>query len=383
LKKIISYAVIFFLFTSFNLIDVSNGTEKITQNIFNLKSCENDYFSYTFIDDNLFFDVKIREKNGNWENENISAYIESVLEFNVRIITNRGYPILVAGLKLPVTDNGTMFDYIENSEQCSKKTFESILTDEDISFLWTLVLFPVDITCTFEARIKNIGVGVVSGFGLGFVDNETIHIVNDSINVSGKPSPIPKKPNAPNGQKYGFINVNYTYNASTIDPYNDSLYYRFNWGDGIISDWIGPFPSGKIVHTNHSWNKKGKYNVRVQAKNNNEYISSWSDSLLVDISKKVEIKKPIAGLYLGNSKIINLPVVLIIGKIDVDVETPGIDQVEFVEFFINDELKNTISNEPYSWLWSDIMGGKYMIKVVAYDNYGNFAIDSKEVWKFL
>ena len=59
----------------------------------------------------------------------------------------------------------------------------------------------------------------------------------------------------------------------------------------------------------------------------------------------------------------------------------GLDRVEF---YVDDELKTTDYNEPYSWNWDEQeLFLLYTIKVIAYDTAGNSAIDEIGVWKFL
>jgi len=76
---------------------------------------------------------------------------------------------------------------------------------------------------------------------------------------------------------------------------------------------------------------------------------------------------------------------LIIGKIEVEADAPdclfGMDRVEF---YVDDVLQTTDYTEPYSWTWDELeLLFFYTIKVVAYDNAGNSAVDDIGVWKFL
>lgn len=45
-------------------------------------------------------------------------------------------------------------------------------------------------------------------------------------------------------------------------------------------------------------------------------------------------------------------------------------------------LKGTDAESPYEWIWDERTFGTHEIKVVAYDNEGNTAVDSQEVWIF-
>jgi len=57
----------------------------------------------------------------------------------------------------------------------------------------------------------------------------------------------------------------YTYSMNATDPECDSLFYWFEWGDGTITSWQGPYESGKTCNTSIHWNKKGTYTINAKA----------------------------------------------------------------------------------------------------------------------
>jgi hypothetical protein len=95
----------------------------------------------------------------------------------------------------------------------------------------------------------------------------------------------PNTPQRPTGSASGKIHVQYTYNATTTDPDNDQVYYKWSWGDGNISDWLGPFTSGEIASAQHTWNTKGSYEIKVKAKDIQGFESNWSEPLLIKMPK--------------------------------------------------------------------------------------------------
>ncbi|KYK24510.1 hypothetical protein AYK24_05995 [Thermoplasmatales archaeon SG8-52-4] len=99
---------------------------------------------------------------------------------------------------------------------------------------------------------------------------------------SGTPPNKPEKPDGPSSGKPG---IKYSYCTVTTDPEGDDVYYWFDWGDGKNSGWIGPFPSGQIVCENHTWSKKGTYEIKVKAKNTIGLQSKWSDPLSVSMPR--------------------------------------------------------------------------------------------------
>lgn len=331
----------------------------------------------SFQQNNITLDLKIREQNGQWEDESLTAFIDSIVEFQLKITTNRGYPLsLSAAISLPKTDDGALFDYIENSETSTKKTTIFNGTDEDVIFLWLPLLLPSTITVTFKARLVNIGENQeILGIGVGIISDSEVDYRNETVNITSQPTPIPYKPSTPQGPTNGFTDEPYNYTSFTTDPYNLSLYYRFNWGDGSSSDWIGPYPSGEQVTLAHQWENSGSYSVRVQAKNDEDFTSDWSSSLRVSILDKVELVKPERGVYIGNGKLFNLPVTLIIGSINVQVETPGFQNQPTVEFYVNDELQFSETQTPYNWLWDEPYFGSYELRIVVSNSEG----DSEEI----
>ncbi|MCD6147629.1 MAG: PKD domain-containing protein [Thermoplasmata archaeon] len=95
----------------------------------------------------------------------------------------------------------------------------------------------------------------------------------------------PDKPDTPQGQKIGFTDHNYTYSSSTTDKDDDQVYYMFDWGDGSVSDWLGPYNPGDKVKVSHSWEKNGTYSIMVKAKDIHYSESNWSDPLAVSMPK--------------------------------------------------------------------------------------------------
>jgi hypothetical protein len=91
----------------------------------------------------------------------------------------------------------------------------------------------------------------------------------------------PEKPSKPSGIASGHIGLSYNYTAYTTDSDNDTLYYKWSFGDGTFSTWLGPFSSGEQVITIHNWTKWGNYEVKVKARDEHRSESDWSDPLPV------------------------------------------------------------------------------------------------------
>lgn len=89
-------------------------------------------------------------------------------------------------------------------------------------------------------------------------------------------------PNKPSGETIILPGIDYNYTSSTIDPDGDSIWYKWDWGDGSYSDWLGPYGSGEEVSTKASWSK-GTYEIRVKAKDSRNPETDWSEPLTVNV----------------------------------------------------------------------------------------------------
>jgi len=102
--------------------------------------------------------------------------------------------------------------------------------------------------------------------------------------IKGHNNP-PNEPDIPSGPMEGYINIEYTYLTIALDPDGDQLFYQWDWGDGNISEWLGPY-SQEIPCTNsYKWIYPGEYEIKTRAKDNHNCIGNWSDTLLINISE--------------------------------------------------------------------------------------------------
>ncbi len=111
----------------------------------------------------------------------------------------------------------------------------------------------------------------------------------------------PEKPSKPSGNINGRSGKKYTYQSSSEDIDGDLLYYQWSWGNENQEDWSGPYESGETVDASHTWGKEGLYYVMVRARDENGFISPWSDPLPITMPKTKSIS---IGTYL--SKIISV-----------------------------------------------------------------------------
>ena len=101
----------------------------------------------------------------------------------------------------------------------------------------------------------------------------------------------PNKPSKPSGITSGINGVEYSYTSTTTDPDGNQVFYKWDWGDGSYSDWLGPYNSGEEVSASHVWGR-GSYDIKVKAKDEHEAESDWSDPLPVTMPKNKAINTP-------------------------------------------------------------------------------------------
>lgn len=67
----------------------------------------------------------------------------------------------------------------------------------------------------------------------------------------------------------------------TDDPDGDDVSYYIDWGDGTITDWVGPVQSGEEVCVSHTWTESGAYLLRAKAKDHpHEAESDWLEQFI-------------------------------------------------------------------------------------------------------
>jgi hypothetical protein len=95
------------------------------------------------------------------------------------------------------------------------------------------------------------------------------------------PNEPPNAPEKPSGRTQGKPGMTYLYTTRSTDPEGQQLWYEWDWGDGNMSAWIGPFSSGDNTTVTHTWTKQGTYLVRVKCHDTMNEESNWSEPLSV------------------------------------------------------------------------------------------------------
>jgi hypothetical protein len=142
----------------------------------------------------------------------------------------------------------------------------------------------------FEENIREIGrashyskeyyINQINENGMRWTYYQTNLFGDPELKIKNYNNP-PRKPFKPSGESSGKTGDEYIYKTSTSDPDGDQIWYKWDWGDGSDSEWIGPYDGGVTISTQYSWDEQGDYVIKVKAKDSYGDESPWSDPLTV------------------------------------------------------------------------------------------------------
>ncbi len=104
--------------------------------------------------------------------------------------------------------------------------------------------------------------------------------------IAQKENTAPAQPNKPVGETSGYHGSSYMYTTSTIDPDGDNVFYQFDWGNGMQSNWLGPYLSGVAMQVSYRWDVPESYAVKARARDVFGGQSSWSAALSVEMMNR-------------------------------------------------------------------------------------------------
>ncbi len=110
----------------------------------------------------------------------------------------------------------------------------------------------------------------------------TVYAVSIDFNTGVLHAFGPLDSNAPtaptiSGKTKGKIDKTYDYTFRSTSPIGNDVFYQIDWGDGSITDWIGPYDSGASITMNHSWSEKGTYTIKARAKDSDNLWGPWGE----------------------------------------------------------------------------------------------------------
>jgi len=190
----------------------------------------------------------------------------------------------------------------------------------------------------------------------------------------------------PNGGEVVNESIDIRWIAEDITNLSISIYYSDDNG----TTWC-LIASGEENDGIYEWNTASvdddmKYLIKIVAEDEVGHIGmDVSDGVFTIYNNFIEanIAKPKAGyLYINDREIMPLlgNVSVIIGKLTVVADVTCGLPVNKVEFYVDNTLKHTAYDTPYSWTWDEFSLFTHEIKIVAYDYIGNAVEDRRVVW---
>ena len=96
--------------------------------------------------------------------------------------------------------------------------------------------------------------------------------------------------------KAGLTAIQYTFQAKLTNRSIPTIYYKFNWDDGTMSDWMGRYEPGELCNATHSWKESGIYSVKVKASDMTGWESDWTEPRLFYIPKNPRMLSIVEGM---------------------------------------------------------------------------------------
>jgi hypothetical protein len=138
----------------------------------------------------------------------------------------------------------------------------------------------------YEDSIETVGAIAVHDFDFS-VSMEWLGSAQIRINVNIVNNEYenfaPDAPSAPTGPNPGEVGISYEFTSLGTDPNRQQVYYMWDWGNGEMSEWQGPYDYGQPNVLSHSWAASGQYDILVKLKDIYDLEGPWSNAGSIDI----------------------------------------------------------------------------------------------------
>ena len=88
----------------------------------------------------------------------------------------------------------------------------------------------------------------------------------------------------PIGPESGYVDSVYNFSTYTVDLDEDNVAFRFDWGDGQLSDWSDYIAPEETVIVSHSWITPDIDSINAQVMDEDGDTSGWSKPVQIVIS---------------------------------------------------------------------------------------------------
>jgi len=189
------------------------------------------------------------------------------------------------------------------------------------------------------------------------------------------------------GPTQGGNGIPFTFTAVAYHPAGEQIYYIWDWGDGNVSEWFGPYNSSVPMIITNEWANDGNYSVRVKARYSGGSESNWSAVHPMVIAEQINFSNVKLGtvyfkLFSFNRSFIfsdflaRLGVVIILTSHEMELQGFATDVVQSVTFNAENQLKietMEVIDDDNSDGFSCVMNvtrGAYILNITAYDGNG-------------
>jgi hypothetical protein len=112
-----------------------------------------------------------------------------------------------------------------------------------------------------------------------------VHVAVANGAPANTPPAVPSTPMGPTAFRSGESG---TFETESADAESNLLYYQWDWGDGQVSEWLGPFDDEAKAMASHNWAAESDYGIMVRVKDPFGEMTDWSPPLSVSVSCCVE-----------------------------------------------------------------------------------------------
>jgi hypothetical protein len=189
------------------------------------------------------------------------------------------------------------------------------------------------------------------------------------------------------GPSEGGNGIIFNFTVVASDPEGNQIYYKWDWDDGNVTEWLGPFNSSETITKSYAWANDGNYSIRVKARNIGGSESNWSEIHPISIAPQVDFANIKLGtiyikLFSFNRSFIysnfleRLGVVIILTSHELDIQAYATDIVKSVTFKAMNQMAvvdMVIVDDNGSdgfFCSMNVSRGVYELNVTAYDING-------------
>ena len=112
----------------------------------------------------------------------------------------------------------------------------------------------------------------------------------------------PPNPPTLSGPHAGAMGFDLVFKANATDPDGDPVFFKIDWGDGNVTDWLGPANVSENIITHYSWYTEGNYTIHIKDKDLHGAERNDSVAYNITIGPQLSVTNLAPGyVYMGQS----------------------------------------------------------------------------------